>query len=356
MTHDTSPVVKAARRLERRAFLAVWLAETARWLLVFSFVAGALVLLMRAGWRWSAAEAAPFFALLLIAPTLGFVRARARRLTPQDAATWLDVRSSAGGALVTGVERPDARWAAEVESALSSVPSLPRPKALRPGLSSSFGLAFAVLALQIRIPEPEVETTTELFEAQVERLAEKLDTLEEVVELDEEVAAEMERRLDELAEHLDAENFESTYEALDRMEERLAEEAQKISESAERANEHMQDAVDLAGSDANEAQGKMEEALAKMRDAGLGKELPSALRESFPAGSLSLAGSEALDAAEMMELSDSLRELMEGKLEGLTQAGLMGKHPGLKKPGKLASLSDFKEHVCSEECDKPGGT
>ena len=192
-------------------------------------------------------------------------------------------------------------------------------------------------------------------EAAVERVAEKLATLEEQVTLEPELAAELETRLERLKEEVG--NPEQAFEAIDRMEERLGQEGERLSEQIQDARDSLSKASESAASDAEAAQKELEKTLGELAKAGLGKHLPEELQRELGGSSLELPPGVQLDPQKIEALSRELGAELARKLDRLGKAGLakLGK---LGKAGELAKLDDFKPtgHVCDENCKKKGGT
>jgi len=349
------PVRSTARRLERRAFGAVFLRELCRWSAGLLLVAGTLVLAGRAGLGLSSRALAPLFALAFLAPLVARLRAGQRRLSTAAATAWLDVRSGASGALVTGLEAPDPRWAARVEEALARVTELPR---MRPGraLLLPLGAAlFGALALLVRVPALEPGPSPALFQAAVQRAGEELTALKEDVRLDEDLARELDQRLERLSQELDGASPESTYEAIDRFEERLKDEARKAQDAAQRADDALASAAFAAGFDGGLSLERLQDALSAMKAGGLGARMPAGLQKELDALDASVAGAGAVDPGKMIELSDQLRELMQDRLAKLSAAGLAAPRR-LLTAKELSELDgfEFAKHVCTAAC-KPGG-
>jgi hypothetical protein len=306
---------------------------------------------------WERAESAWLLALAALALVSAFVRARAAVPDAERAAAWLDVAGGARGQLVTERELGPSAWSeaarAQLETAMRALPVLPWRRAVRRPLPAA---AFAALALWVPIPRTPVGPPPIVTRAALEDLREKLATLEETVELAPEVAQELETRLEHVEEEAASGRPASTFEALDRLEERLDAKAEEALEAAQRAG------LDLAAAnndpDLGAAQAALESALAGMKQAGLGKEAPKALEQALQAGSLSLPEGVQLSSAELGALARDLKGALDSRLAKLT-AGRLLDPSKLRplEPGELPSLDDFDpEHVCDEDCKKPGGT
>jgi hypothetical protein len=197
-------------------------------------------------------------------------------------------------------------------------------------------------------PPPAVATSA------LERVEEKLETLEEQVELEPEAAEEMHAQIERIEAEAGEGRPESTFEALDRLDESIDARAQEALQAAARASRELGQAT----SDPNlaEAQSSLQEALKQMDDAGLAKELPQETKQALQPGTLSLPAGVQLSSAQLAKLSQELKGALDARLAKLAQGRLLDPKE-LKALGKLASLDDFDfDHVCDEDCKKPGGT
>ena len=185
-------------------------------------------------------------------------------------------------------------------------------------------------------------------------------TLEEVLDLPPEEAEELAARLQRIEDEAASGQPASTFEAIDRLGERLDAEAAQALDAAQRA---AQDLAQAAGDPSlAEAQAALDSALSGMQAGGLGKDLPPELRAALEPGSLSLPPGVQLSSAELGKLSQALKGVLDQRLAQLGAGGLLSnvKLSELRlAQGSLGSLDDFEydpDHVCDEECKKPGGT
>ncbi len=358
-----NPVERSIRRLERRALLAIFTAELLRALAVAVFVAGAAVLLARVVWRVEAAQAAWLFLIVAAAFPVAFLRARRRRLSRAGAAAWQDVRSGASGVLLTALEVPDERWHAQVEKAVAkSAARLPGVRFGGETYAVGAALVFALLSWWVHVPRATAHTPADLLQATVERLAEKLLTMEEDVGLFDETATELAGELERLVEGLDEGTLESAFEAIDRLEERFGDVAERVQEDVLDAEAGLESVLERALADPAGAQAMLEKTLAKLEARGLDENLLASM-ESL-AGTFQRAGLELpdglrlpegleLSGEQLRELSSELGELLDGKLGTLKAMGLLSELDLADLKG-LGSL-EFVEHECDEECEE-GGT
>ncbi len=346
----------SADRLRQRVSLALYSAALARHTLWVLLAGGTLALLARQVAGLSRAQAAWAFAPLVLVPLSAWLVTRARSLSLEGAVTWLDVRTRAGGALLTGFELRDPRWQAQVDQALRREVALPRARLARPALELLAAASFAALGLWLEFPRDPALPPRALQQAAIERVEEKLETLKEEATLDSELATELETRL-ERAQDASA-TPEQAFEAIDRVDERLAQAGDELAEELRDAQQSLSSAESSAGADPEGAQRSLEETLKKLSQAGLGKNLPEELTRELGGASLELPPGTKLDASKLGALSRELNQALAAKLAKLGAAGLakLGK---LARAGELAGLGDFKPtgHVCDENCaKKPGGT
>ena len=356
-----NPIERTIRRLERRAFLAILVAELLRWLALLAFAAGTAVLLGREVWKVEADRSAWLFLPVAAALPVAVLRARARRLSRAGAAAWQDVRGGASGLLLTGLEVPDPRWQVEIEKAAErSTRALPRVRMGGETYAVGAALVFALLSWWIHVPRTTAGPPLGLITAAVERLAEKLATLDEEVKLDEELATDLAERLERLRERIEEATPESAFEAIDRLEERIQAEAERVREELEAAHDDLAAGLLDAARDPAAARESLRRAMEKLSALGFDEELAAeleALAARFEAGNLQLPPGLEFDPALLAKLSGRLGELLAGKLGSLADAGLL-KNAKLFDPAALKRLADlrFTEHECDESCDKEGGT
>src|SRR5688572_27326859 len=149
-----SALERSVRRFRRRTVLASWLGRSLAWLAPAALVAAGAVLLARALLGWPAERAAILLAPLALLPLAAILPTRRRAPGGETCAAWLDLRSGARGLVLAATERPDPRWAEQVDAVLARELELP-PLALRRPASLALGaLAFALAALAIPIAAP----------------------------------------------------------------------------------------------------------------------------------------------------------------------------------------------------------
>lgn len=348
--------------LRRRRLVQSWLELAGVHAQVALFAVGIAALFLRVLERWESREAAALLALAGTAALTSFWLAWRRRPGVATAATWLDVRGGARGQVVTETELGESAWSDEARqqlaTALETLPRAPWRRALRPALPAAL---FAALAVWVPIPRKGFGPPPVVTETALEELHEKLETLEETLDLAPEVAEEMEARLERIEDDAASGQPESTFEAIDRLGERLDAEAEQALEAAQRANQDLASAA--SDPSLADAQAALESALASMKDAGLGKDMPQALQDALQPGSLSLPEGVQLSSAELAALSQELKGVLDARL-GKLAAGRLIDPAKLRelKLGEGVGLGDFSDfeldpdHVCDEECKKPGGT
>jgi len=355
---------RRVRRLQRHVRRAALLGRIVHTTSLALAIAGAGILLSRLLLDLTRVQAA--WALLVVVPAvaIAWIVSRRSRVARDDAATWLDVHAGASGTLVTGMEVDDPRWRDRLTSELDRAEGLPRMRARRMLLAPFPAVAFVALTLWIDVTRPTAAVLPELHDAAIERVREKLETLEETVDLDEELVEDLRDRLARLDEEADPAHPESTFEALDRLEERLAQEAERLEEAADRADESMRDADLAAATDdlasdvarSESLRDAMEETLADLTEAGFSKDLPEALQERLGTPSLQLGEGLSIDPDAFDVLSDELRKMLQERLAALRAKGLL-REARLADAAELRKLREFRfsEHACDEKCMK-GGT
>ncbi|MSR47794.1 MAG: hypothetical protein EXS13_12155 [Planctomycetes bacterium] len=216
----------------RRFAVAAWLGEWARHGAVAWVVAGVAGLLARRFLDRSWGQAAWLVLLVVPAAATAWLRARHRFVSSATVATWLDVRGGADGRLVTAFELRDT-LPQSAEAIAAPALKLRFGLLARPALPAS-----TFFALALWIPLPAAAGALELPKLQaseLDRLAEKLATLEETVQLDEGLRAELAERLERAKEQLDSAPLASGFEARDQIEARLEQEATAAQERFEQA-------------------------------------------------------------------------------------------------------------------------
>jgi len=357
----TSPALeRSIRILRRRSVLRAFAEQVGRALLVALLLAGAVVLIAR-GVDFGTRTAHAAFLAAGAALAGAFVLWRATRSRPETmaAAVWLDVHSGASGAVVTESELGASPWSQLALAGLDrAVHEFPRPPWLRATREGSFGALFAALALFVPIRELKPGPPPVVADRAIERLEEKLDALEAALALDPELAEELHARVERIEETAASDRPDATFEAIDRLDERLDAEAKRALDAAQQAAEQLaRSASDPHLEHADEA---LQSALSSLRDAGLTKGLSAAAQQQLGA-TLQLPPGVQLSSLELAQLSkalnqatlDQLAKLASGRmldakaLERLAQAGL-------GEPGEFGELDP--DHVCDENCRKPGGT
>lgn len=279
---------------------------------------------------------------------------------PQLAAVWLDVHGGASGQVVTESELGASPWseraAQRLELALTKLPRTPWAPMLR---ALSLAAVFALAALWVPLPLRSAGPAPFVADRALERVEEKLAALESALELEPELAEEFRERLERVEQSAQDERFDTTFEALDRLEERLDEQAARALDAASRADE----ALSQAASDAHldHAQEALEAALSQMRDAGLATR-PNAPTQVPSSESLEqLPTGLQLSSAELAKLSNELRAGLGARLAKLDAARMIDASKlrelldaQLRDAGELGEFDP--DHVCDENCRKPGGT
>lgn len=348
--------------LRRRRLVQRWFELAGTHAQVALFAVGVVALFLRVLGRWESGEAALLLGFAGVAGLTAYASARRRLPSAASAVAWLDVRGGARGQVVTERELGESDWSeaarAQLARALAALPPIGWKRELRPVLPAA---AFAALAVWVPIPRAVIGPPPVVTETALEELHEKLETLEETLDLAPEVAGEMAARLERIEDEAASGQPASTFEAIDRLGERLDAEA---AEALEAAREASQDLASAASDPSlADAQAALESALAGMQEAGLGKDLPEAVQNALAPGSLSLPEGMQLSSAELAALSKELKGVLDQRLARLAAGRLIDpaklRELKLGAGGELVDLSDFEldpEHVCDEECKKPGGT
>ena len=348
--------------LRRRRLVQGWIELVGEHAQVALFAVGVVALVVRVVGRWESREAAGLIGLAGLAVVTAFLLARRRLPGAASAAAWLDVRGGARGQVVTERELGASAWSegarAQLQSALAALPAIEWRRALRPALP---GAAFAALAVWVPIPREVIGPPPIVAETALEELQEKLETLEETLEVAPEVAEEMEARLERIEDEAASGQPESTFEAIDRLGERLDAEAAEALEAARQASQDLASAA--SDPSLADAQAALESALAGMKDAGLGKDMPQAVQSALAPGTLTLPQGMQLSSAQLAALSKELQGVLDERLAKLAAGGLLDpsklRELKLGTGSGLVDLSDFEfdpDHVCDADCKKPGGT
>jgi len=240
-------------------------------------------------------------------------------------------------------------------------------------------LLYAAGALLVGITRQLPGEPPNLFAGAVERLEERLATLEEQVLVDDELAAEMRSALEHMREEATSLRPEASFEALDRLEERMESEALEALEAAESGSESLARAAATAMQDGGlaDAREELESAMAELAEDGLLGEMPETLAELMEASGLesaeetqagvnlpglaSMSLPEGIELGELLQLSEELRQALAEKMQRLAEAGLL-REAQLAQLARLAELGaldaselQFVEHSCDSECEA-GGT
>jgi len=349
----------AIAALRRRWFLHRWVEGLGRQGTIALLGAGCAALLGRVLLSWGQREALAVAALAGIVLVTALLRAR--RLLPrvERASAWLDVSAGATGRIVTESELGASAWSEaarhDLARSLAILPRIPWWRALRSLIPA---LGFLVAALLVPIPRMPIGPPPILAQAALAGLEQKLATLEETLDLAPETAEELAARLERVEAAADEGNPASAFEAIDRLDERLDLEAERALDAARRATPDLDRAAgDPALADAQSA---LEQALSSLGEAGLAKDLPDALQDALLPGSLRLPPGTRLSSVELARLSSQLKGALGERLERLAGGRLL--NPANLRELKLGApggggLGEFDpDHVCDEECLKPGGT
>lgn len=338
------------RHLERNAFLAVFFDVLGRWSLGAALILGPAWLLCRwQGWIDPDLFGAPVgyalaFLPLAIGAVIAWRAAGKQRLAPGTALAWIDRRLGGDGRLLTAAERPDPRWEARARSLVEEAEvtralRLPRSRTDRPVFFSLAALGLSFFAIAAKLPEPFVPSA-ELFTDWIERLADRIDSLDEL-ELDEETAERMTDELERLREKIEEAPPEAMYEALDRLDEELDREAQKLAAQKARMDAELAEAMDAArsfmddaGSEGSEAdaQAALESLSAALADAELGKWLDEKSLDEL-AGQLAKLNLGKFDGEMAARMGESMRDGLEQRFSELAKSGAF-------KPGRLRELAE----------------
>jgi len=369
----------AVKRLRRRVHRARLLGHLGRHLCIALFVGGTLALLLRAFAELERSQAAWSFGFVAVAPLSAWWFSRRERLSEEGAAACLDLWSGGSGLLLTGLETDDPAWRERAETRLGEVERDAHLRVARVASPVLPALLYAVGALLVGItPQPPAEPQN-LFAGAVDRLEERLATLEEQVQVDEELAAELSSALGRMREEATSLRPEASFEALDRLEERMESEALEALEAAESGSESLAQAAATAMQDGGlaEAQEELESAMAELAEDGLLGEMPETLAELMEASGLegaevsqagvkvqgltSMSLPEGVELGDLLQLSEEMRQALAEKMQRLAEAGLLreAQLAQLERLAKLGSLDaselQFVEHTCDSEC-KAGGT
>lgn len=348
---------RAARRVQRARVRAAAANALARYGSVALFAAGALALVYR---TLSPNASTPWWApLAALALAAGFALWLAQRARPSErlAASWLDVRGGASGAVVTEAELGASAWSGQAQERIeNALAQLPRIDGLALARSLGLGALFAAAALFVPLPEASRSGAPPVApERTLERLEEKLAALEDALALDPELSQELHERLERVEESAREERFDSTFEALDRLEERLDDSAARALDAAQRAQEDL--AAAAADAHLDHAQEALESALEQLRESGLTKGLSESTKSELGEQLDSLPPGVQLSSQELAALSRDLNQSLAKQLGKLGAARLID-------PSKLRELLDAQpgdseldpDHECDEDCKKPGGT
>ncbi len=356
-TAVSPPLERARERLRVRRALASGVEHFGRAALLSSAVAGTLVLTSRSFEPHATAPWVPFaLALGVSALSAGFSAWRARP-TDAQAAAWLDVNGGASGEVLTEAELGSSVWspraAERIELALARLPRAPWRRALA---RTCAGGAFLLAALWIPTPRIDGGPGPTVTQHALERVEEQLAVLTESLELEPELEQELRERLERVSESAENERFDSAFEALDRLEDRLADEAARALDAAESASSQLA----LAASDPHldHAQEALEAALAKLDEGGFEQSNVAATKAALGADVESLPSGLQLDSAQLAKLSRQLDAKTLERLGKLASARLIDAKRLSElldaRPGEAGELDP--DHVCDENCKKPGGT
>jgi len=348
-------------RLRRRVALATYLGSLSMHMLVAALAGGSVALLLRIGLGLDPGQAVWALAVVGLTPLTAWFTARRRRLSSEGAAAYLDVRAGATGALLTELELSDPRWSSRAQAALARVGQPPRVRSKPLTQRALLSIAFAALVLWVPVPVALSGPGPVIYQASLDDLREKLETLEEQIQFEEETAAELEERLDRLQDEAQrVDNPEAMFEAMAEMDKGLEDLAKEAQAASEQSLEEVAQAAAMAQTDPAAAQSAMEAALAKLTQEGIKLGLPTELAQElgldpllenvdFPPGV-------ALDPSQFQNLSDELAELLAEKLAELADAGLLDLS-GLGGLGEFdladlanLSLADLADLELCEDC------
>ncbi|MBI4617987.1 MAG: hypothetical protein HY720_30545 [Planctomycetes bacterium] len=318
---NVTVLLAAVERVRRRANLAMAAGRAVRVLAVGLLALGVLVV----GVRLLTPEWAPWLlaGLLPVAAAAAIAALVARRdfWGREEAAAWLDLKSSAGGGILTSLAFPGA----------AGVPgdvAIFRPPRLAPAWFALRVLpAAAFLALSFLVPAPRAAfgtppLTNPIAREDLVKIEDRIEELHEENVLSEETIEEMKKDLERI---------------------RAAQEKDPFSEPSLEAIDALADKVDSKGREGRHAAQKTQEALDAMEDAlaeGAGEEDLSERR-----GDLEQAIREAAEKGALAGAPPELREAL-----GLADKGDPEKYGKLPrdKESLAKALRDLKEHARTE--------
>jgi len=278
---------------------------------------------------------------------------------------WLDKRAGGTGAVLTQYALQDDRWARQAAAAClrsGANDGLPEPHYQTAVWGSLPAGLFVALALWFSPPAPAPLLPVGLFDATLQRLAERLGDLEVMDLVTPEEVASLGERLTEIAATLDAGSIELAFEALDRVQEDL----KKLAESHVDELAAMRDAglAAAAGSPAELAEAfqsiMADPAMAKVLQAAAERLSQSNLAKGLEAlgGLDGLADLGALDPDALAALGGAFSEELAQKLAEMVQAGFLDRKAlerALTKRATPRSLEDLKFRHAPDCESRSGG-
>lgn len=356
------PLGRTIEEVHRRLRFAAWLGEWARHGAVALAVAAVLALLGRRFLEWPAGTALLLAGLVLPAGATAWWSVRRRVPSAASVATWLDLRLGGGGRCVTAFEL-GGRGAALADFDVPGPDAAPLALRMRMvPLARPLLPALAFLALVLWLPIPAggfIPALATLHAAELERLAEKLATLEETVQLDEALRAELHDRLARAKEQIDDASLASTFEARDQIEARLEQEAAAAQQAIESARAALaSDALARAlDADAARATEIVAETLADLAQAGLDANLPAGLLDALLQAGLERGAAPGYDLPHGATIDPELLARLATQLDGALGARLAQLiEAGLIDPAQLEPFDgELVDHECDPDCEEGGG-
>ena len=355
------------REVRRRVGAVLYAGELARQGAIALFAVGSIALVARVAFSIGVDRMAPIYGLLLLVPLTSWLRVRRRTISDATAATWLDVETGASGLLVTHEETRDSRWTGPAEQQASRPVRLPRASWRVHAARVAPAALFAAVPFLLAIVAPHVAGSAPSYDSALERLREKLDTLEEVVDLDEAEESALEEDLARLDEQVDGVRPEVAFEALDRLEERIDERAAEAHEMAAEAGRDLEQVASAGqAGDPGDVADALEETMESLLNAGLIDEATE-LADLFDRETLGELGEAiaSLSTDEAQALSDELLEMLRAKMAELADAGLGAAPSGIEPvpfdPAALTSLLaanpavELQPACLDPDCDHAGG-
>ncbi|MCP3958433.1 MAG: hypothetical protein GY719_11320 [bacterium] len=336
------------QRFRRRVALLAALSRGVRYLALWCFVWGGVVLALRAGFDtprewlfWGLAGVLPALAAAAVLAWRGRPSARSVRAL-------LDLHNRRGGLMMAAAEVELGGWRGRIGE--EDAPRL-RGRS-RWGLLAG-GAAFAVAALWMPVVPSGLEDARPLeIGEEVGELAERIEVLKEEGLLEENEAERFEAELEALEEEASGDDPAATWEALDHLQEMTDRTAEEVAEAAlaegeqlaaaEMVAEALSENGDLAGEEL------LNEAMAELSALTERTAAESRLLENTLAAELAAGSGSQMDLGELRDALGRGKGSLDDKLDRLYASGLIDLETLLaaKSPldgGDLDSLERFLE-------------